>query len=507
MTTCTKCRAEVAADAAFCGSCGAPVVAEAPAAGAAPAKGTMMAPLEVVDVDLSPLESARRNPTPIHESVLDAPHDTESSAPPVEASPSAEQSAEAPILLVPAAPAGAVPAPRTVPAAPISAAMKPVAAAAPPAPAAQEAPKVPVKQHLAAGTIVDQKYSVVRVLGEGGMGVVYLARDVHTGLDVVIKAIRTELSHRADVRQRTLSEGRALARIDHPNVVRLNAVVVEDNNLFLVMQYIEGESLDRTIFRHTKKNEKIPLGAALAIFRQVVAGIGAAHAEGVIHRDLKPANVLIRTKDKVAKVTDFGIAKVQNDTSRVQTRGIIGSLWYMSPEQVTGRRDLDQRVDIYALGILLYQILVGRVPFDAKSDYEIMKLHAEAPMPKVAAERPDAPAAIDELIQKACAKNRDQRYQTCDDLAQAVDKVIAKFVDDAEAPPRSLAPTLPSPEELAEKKRADEESRRAATKTGEEDTPKKRSVWPWIVVVLLLAGGTVAALAWLKIIRLPFLPI
>src|SRR6185295_2473943 len=295
-----------------------------------------------------------------------------------------------------------------IPAEPLSSALRP----APPAGAPRDKPFTPPK-HLAAGTLIDKKYAVLRVLGEGGMGVVYLARDIHTGLDVVVKAVRSELAHRDDVRARTLAEGRALAQIDHPNVVHLRAVAVEGPNLFLVMQYIEGDSLDKIISTYNQRSERMPVEEALGIFRQIVAGIGAAHEEGVIHRDLKPANVLIRKKDRVVKVTDFGIALVQGDATRPQTRGILGSLWYMSPEQVTGRRDLDHRVDVYALGILLYQLLVGHVPFDAQSDYEIMRLHAEAPMPFVKASRPDILPEVDELIQKACAKDRDRRFQTC----------------------------------------------------------------------------------------------
>jgi serine/threonine protein kinase len=264
------------------------------------------------------------------------------------------------------------------------------------------------------------------VLGEGGMGVVYLARDIHTGLDVVVKAVRSELAHRNDVRQRTLAEGRALAQIDHPNVVHLRSVVVDGPNLWLVMQYIDGESLDKTLAGYTARGERMPVDEALGVLRQVAAGVGAAHEEGVIHRDLKPANVLIRKKDRVAKVTDFGIAKVASEQPREQTKGIIGSLWYMSPEQVVGRRDLDRRVDIYALGIVLYQLLVGHVPFDAQSDYEIMRLHAEAPMPFVKAARPDIPAEVDELIQKACAKDRAQRFQTCAELITAIDRALAR---------------------------------------------------------------------------------
>lgn len=296
---------------------------------------------------------------------------------------------------------------------------------------------------IATGTVIDGKYAVARVLGQGGMGIVYLARDIHTGLDVVVKSVRRELAHRPDVRQRTLAEGRVLAQIDHPNVVQLKAVVVEAQDLWLVMQYIDGESLDKTIAGHSARGEPMPIGEALRILRQIAAGVGAAHEEGVIHRDLKPANVLLRRKDGVVKVTDFGIAKVPADTNREQTKGIIGSLWYMSPEQVVGRRDLDRRVDIYALGIVLYQMLVGAVPFDAESDYEIMKMHAEAPMPAASAARPDVPAAIDTLIQRACAKNRDARIQSCEELIAAIDRIAAP------TPATRTVPEAPAPAALA----------------------------------------------------------
>jgi serine/threonine-protein kinase len=389
-----------------------------------------------------------------------------------------------------------------------------------PGPRAGEKPFQPPK-HLAPGTLVDKKYAVLRVLGEGGMGVVYLARDIHTGLDVVVKAVRSELAHRDDVRARTLAEGRALAQIDHPNVVHLRAVAVEGLNLFLVMQYIEGESLDKLILRYTERGERMPVEEALGIFRQVAAGVGAAHEEGVVHRDLKPANVLLRRKDRVAKVTDFGIALVQSDTTRPHTRGILGSLWYMSPEQVTGRRDLDHRVDVYALGILLYQMLVGHVPFDAKSDYEIMKQHAESPMPFAAATRPDLPPAVDELIQRACAKDRAQRFQSCEELVGAVDRLLGyghpPTVPGVTGPgltpplpmlaPRlSQAPALVAtgdasvpiftpPPPLATSRPGD------ATGVGGDAVPvapPARRVWPWVALALVLVGGiggTAAVLA------------
>ena len=280
----------------------------------------------------------------------------------------------------------------------------------------------PGSASLTTGHIVDGKYSIDSILGEGGMGVVYLATDIHTNVPVVVKAIRSEYAHREEFRNRILAEGRALARIDHQNVVRLNAVVVEPDGLFLVMQYIDGESLDKTISRYVAQQTPMPVPLVLKIFHQVLDGVGAAHAEGVIHRDLKPANILIRRRDAVAKVTDFGIAKAEEDiqAGRGQTKGIIGSLLYMAPEQIKGLRDLDNRVDIYGLGILLYEMLVGRVPFDAPSEFEIMKLHLEAEIPLISRMRSDVPAYLDTAIHRACAKNREDRFTTTAEMAAAL---------------------------------------------------------------------------------------
>jgi len=275
------------------------------------------------------------------------------------------------------------------------------------------------------GTVIDGKYRVERVLGEGGMGVVYVARAITTEVDVVLKAVRPEIAHRQDVRQRTLAEGRALARIDHPNVVQLKSVVTGGDQLWLVMQYIEGESLEDTIVRHAQARTPMAVGEVLRIFRQVVAGVGAAHDEGVIHRDLKPANILIRAKDGVVKVTDFGIAKPEEDAraGRGETKGIIGSFHYMSPEQVMGRRDLDRRVDIYALGIVLYEMLVGAPPFTADNTFDILRQQVELPMPDPRTYRADVPAALCAVIERACAKDREQRYSSCAQLAAALEGI------------------------------------------------------------------------------------
>lgn len=285
----------------------------------------------------------------------------------------------------------------------------------------QEAPA-----SLAVGAIIDKKYEIERVLGEGGMGVVYLARDKLTETRVVLKAVLREHAHRTDYRERILAEGRALARIDHPNVVRLNAMVVEGDALYLVMQYIEGESVDAIIQRHFEEGRPVPVREALRIFRQAAQGVAAAHREGIIHRDLKPANILVRARDGAVKVTDFGIAKLEEDAKvgRGKTRGIIGSIAYMAPEQCTGRRDIDKRVDIYSLGVVLFELLTGKLPFDADGSVEIMRMHVEREIPPVSAERGDVPKAIDDILRRACAKRPEDRFASCDELLAALERVV-----------------------------------------------------------------------------------
>jgi serine/threonine-protein kinase len=189
------------------------------------------------------------------------------------------------------------------------------------------------------------------------------------------------------------------------------------------MQFIDGEPLDALIERHVTAHTPVPVALAVSIFRMILRGVGAAHAEGLIHRDLKPANILVRKKDGVAKVTDFGIAKGEEDAKagRGVTKGIIGSVAYMAPEQVRGRRDLDKRVDIYALGILFFELLIGRTPFDAPSDFEVMRMHAETPMPSMIPLRPDVPAGLDDVVRRACAKERDHRFANTDEFLAALD--------------------------------------------------------------------------------------
>ncbi|MCL2822805.1 MAG: protein kinase [Polyangiaceae bacterium] len=265
-------------------------------------------------------------------------------------------------------------------------------------------------------------YRIDHKIAEGGMGIVYRATEVAINHPVVVKAIRPEFAEREDFRARILDEGKVVAGIAHQNVVQMRSVFELDKNIYLVLEFVEGESLDITLARNLKNRQYLPVDAALSIFDQILQGVGAAHEEGVIHRDLKPANIMIQKKNSRAKVTDFGIAKAR-DSQRAATKmtmGIIGSPHYVSPEQIKAIADIDARTDVYSLGIVLYEMLALKVPFDANAQFDIMALHLQMPIPSIRAIRPDVPVHVENVICKACAKNRDQRFASTSEMAAAL---------------------------------------------------------------------------------------
>ncbi|MRG92955.1 serine/threonine-protein kinase [Polyangium spumosum] len=347
-------------------------------------------------------------------------------------------------------------------------------------------------KELTPGSLVDRKYAIEKPLGEGGMGVVWLARDVNTDVPVVVKAIRAEYAHRKDFRERILAEGRALARIDHPNVVRLNAVVSDEDGLCLVMQFIEGETLEDRIARHSRSGAPLSVPEALALFRPIVQGVAAAHAEGIIHRDLKPANVLIRGKDGIVKVTDFGIAKDEDDAQKGKgnTEGVIGSVLYMSPEQCTGKKGLDKRVDVYALGILLYELLVGQVPFDDDSHYMIMTSHVKEPLPKIRAKRPDVPPWLEAVAERCAAKRREDRFGSCEEILAALDAQGRGFSGHTApaAPLHFTAPAAPLGADVAAPGFPQTAPASVITAPGNEPPPKRGLAVALTVGIAVLAG-------------------
>ncbi len=268
-------------------------------------------------------------------------------------------------------------------------------------------------------------YEVVSQFGEGGMGELYLGRHTRLAREVVIKTIRTEdFSPRQveHLRDRLEREAFVQSQLDHPNIVRVYDFVAIEDTTCIVMEYVPGRDLRKMISRETGP---VQAGRAIRLFKQVLAAVDYAHHfiyqdksgerhQGIIHRDLKPANILVTPED-VVKVTDFGIVKVRGVKGGTQMGFNPGTPEYMSPEQARGR-ELDQRSDIYSLGIVFYEMLTGRVPFEddgsGTSDYEIRRGHIELPVPAFSKYYPGVSTELEKITLKALEKNPDDRYQT-----------------------------------------------------------------------------------------------
>jgi serine/threonine protein kinase/tetratricopeptide (TPR) repeat protein len=266
-------------------------------------------------------------------------------------------------------------------------------------------------------------YRILEKLGEGGMGVVYKAEDTKLRRAVALKFLPPELTRDAEAKARFIQEAQAASALDHANICTIHEIdETEDGQLFIAMTHCDGETL----------REKIkwgPLGteAVLGIAMQIAHGLAKAHAQGIVHRDIKPANVIV-TGDGVAKILDFGLAKLAGQVRLTRASSTIGTVAYMSPEQASGK-DVDERSDIWSLGVVLFEMLTGRLPF--KGDYEQAMVYSilnEAPL-TVAALRPDAPKRLGNVVARALEKNPDERYRHIHEMIvdlEAVEKQLTK---------------------------------------------------------------------------------
>lgn len=257
------------------------------------------------------------------------------------------------------------------------------------------------------GKIFAGRYRVVRQIGRGGMADVYLAKDlILDGEEVAVKVLRTNYQTDQVAIQRFQREARAMAELDHPNIVRISDIGEEDGQQYLAMEYIDGLDLKRYI----KENAPLKNDDAVRIMGQILLAMRMAHTRGIVHRDLKPQNVIL-TKDGTAKVTDFGIAVAFAETSLTQTNSMLGSVHYLSPEQARGGKATVQS-DIYAMGIVLFEMLTGRIPYDGDSAVTIALQHFQKPMPSVKESNSQVPQALENVVLKATAKKLTDRYKT-----------------------------------------------------------------------------------------------
>ncbi len=268
------------------------------------------------------------------------------------------------------------------------------------------------------GRLLDGRYRVDDLVARGGMATVYRATDTRLGRTVAVKVLLASFANNPDFVERFIQEARSAAALTHPNVVAVHDQGVAEGYPYLVMEFVPG----RTIREVLHDAGSLTSSHALEIMKSVLAGLGAAHSAGFIHRDIKPENVLI-TESGHIKVTDFGLARVIDNTPVSDSTGavLLGTMAYLSPEQVQ-QQSLDQRSDVYSAGILLFEMLTGRVPFTADSPLDVAYMHVNNDVPAPSALQPDVPPAVDHLVLAATHRDPNDRLQSAEAFLEGVNR-------------------------------------------------------------------------------------
>ncbi len=317
----------------------------------------------------------------------------------------------------------------------------------------------------ARGSVVDGKYRIERVIGEGGMGVVLAAHHLLLDQRVAVKMMRSSAASQADSVPRLLREARASARLRSEHVVRVMDVGVSDGLPFIVMEYLEGQDLQSILASHGP----LPVADVCDYALQALVALGEAHANGILHRDLKPSNLFLTKRPDgppIVKILDFGVAKsmaLTAETARLTSSGaIMGSPVYMSPEQVRGTRDIDARSDIWSIGVVLYELLTGALPFSGDTVGGVFAAILESPYSAMRILRPEIPDGLDAIVARCLARRREDRFANVAELARAVSTLaraasrdslverVEKALAQAPASVKSLASEHPPPGPIAD---------------------------------------------------------
>jgi len=280
--------------------------------------------------------------------------------------------------------------------------------------------------------LLADRYQVIRNLGTGGMARVLLAKDLNLQRQVAIKILREDLIEDPAFRVRFLQEARAAANMVHPNIVTVFDFGHDADRYFIVMEYVEGTELKILM----RRRGPLPVDEAVDLMIQICAGVGYAHRAGLVHCDLKPQNILV-TADGRAKITDFGIARALAAIDADEHTDIVwGSPQYLAPEQAAGDAP-SPATDVYALGIILYEMLAGELPFEAADPSLLAELHQVAPPPSLRAHNPTVPPAVEQIVLKVLSKEPSARYRTADQLG----RVLETFAVKRDAEPASILPS------------------------------------------------------------------
>ena len=258
------------------------------------------------------------------------------------------------------------------------------------------------------------KYQVLEQIAAGGQGIVYRALDPDLQREIAIKVLHAHLSFDAQYQERFLREARMVASLNHPNVVTIHEVGTDGNLLFIAMEYLPS-SLQGLL----EERGTLPVEEAISLVRQAALGLQSANARGITHRDIKPPNLLL-TDDGTVKVTDFGIARAGDFSMMTNSNIIMGTPHYMSPEQAQ-TNTVDIRSDIYSLGIVLYQMLSGELPFKGETPLEVMRKQVDEQPQPIRQERPDIPIELEQILNRCLEKSPARRYQTPQELVDALD--------------------------------------------------------------------------------------
>jgi serine/threonine protein kinase len=276
------------------------------------------------------------------------------------------------------------------------------------------------------GTVLADRYKIEELIGIGGMGAVYRAQHQVTTATVALKVLKPDLAlSNPEMVEAFLKEAKATSSLDHPYIIKVtDAAVTADGIPFLTMEWLEGQTVEAEM----KEKGVLPLEQTATLLEQIGEALAQAHAKGIVHRDLKPGNMMIVTDyrgDPVVKILDFGIAKALSSTTGAKVSRAMGTLHYASPEQLQLGSAIDHRSDIYSLGIILFQLITGQVPFDSDSMERMILQHLKTPPPSLRQARPEIPEAVETVVHKAMAKSPDERFQSAVELARAFRQAIS----------------------------------------------------------------------------------
>ncbi len=293
--------------------------------------------------------------------------------------------------------------------------------------------------------LLGNRYQLEERLGSGGMAVVYRAWDLMLERNVAVKILRENYSHDPDFQERFRQEAKAAANLTHPNIVTVHDFGLDRKRLFIVMEYVPGTNLKDIL----QRRGRLPVDEAIGLMVQACAGVGYAHRAGLVHCDIKPHNFLI-SPDRRLKVTDFGIARALASIQPEEQSDVVwGSPQYFSPEQAAGSAP-SPASDVYSLGVILFEMLTGQLPFSAETATELARLHRTAPPPSPRQYNPAIPPALEQIILKVLSKEPAARYRTADQLGRVLVTFSGQPVESAAesqptvAPTVSIAPTMPA---------------------------------------------------------------